>query len=66
MSKKIVVDFAKCSGIGICESIAPEFYEVNDDGDLVLMRADVDAENLQAIEKTVLECPAGALSIVVE
>lgn len=66
MSKKIVVDFAKCSGIGICESIAPEFYEVNDDGDLVLLREDVHAADLASIEKTVLECPTAALSLVAE
>jgi ferredoxin len=66
MSKKVVVDWTKCSGIGICESIAPEFYEVNDDGHLVQLRDDVDAADLDRIEKTVFECPTGALSIVVE
>ena len=35
---KVVVDFAKCTGLGICESMAPEFFEVNDEGQLELLK----------------------------
>jgi ferredoxin len=30
---KIVVDRAKCTAIGICESLAPAHFEVNEDGE---------------------------------
>jgi ferredoxin len=60
---KIVLDRGKCSGIGICESIAPDFYEVNDDGDLVVLREGVAPEYVELIQKTVAECPTGALSL---
>ena len=29
---KVCVDFDKCTGLGICESLAPDFFEVNDEG----------------------------------
>ena len=34
---KITVDRVKCTGLGICESLAPNVFEVDDDGDLVLL-----------------------------
>ena len=63
---KIVVEWTKCSGIGICESIAPKYYEVNDDGELVRLREDVADEDVESIIRTVAECPTGALSLTSE
>ncbi|NRQ48407.1 ferredoxin [Aeromicrobium stalagmiti] len=60
---KVVVDFEKCTGLGICESMAPEFFEVNDDGELVLLKEDISDEELQAVEEAVASCPTEALLI---
>ncbi|MFA6576815.1 MAG: ferredoxin [Nocardioides sp.] len=61
---KIEVDFDKCTGLGICESLAPEHFEVNDDGDLVLLRDDVSDDDLQGIEEAVAGCPTEALRLL--
>jgi ferredoxin len=60
---KIIVDFVKCTGLGICESMAPEFFEVNDDGELVLLKEDITDEGLQTVEEAVAGCPTEALRI---
>lgn len=60
---KVVVDFEKCTGLGICESMAPEFFEVNDDGELVLLKEDISDDELQAVEEAVASCPTEALLI---
>ncbi|MDQ4112614.1 MAG: ferredoxin [Actinomycetota bacterium] len=60
---KCVVDYDKCTGLGICESLAPDFFEVNDDGDLVLLKEDVTESELQAVEEAVSGCPTEALRI---
>ncbi|WP_183093185.1 ferredoxin [Nocardioides stalactiti] len=60
---KCVVDFEKCTGLGICESLAPEFFEVNDDGDLLLLKEDITDAELQEVEEAVAGCPTEALSI---
>jgi ferredoxin len=60
---KVIVDFAKCKGLGICESMAPEFFEVNDDGELVLLRDDITDDELQSVEEAVSGCPTEALRI---
>jgi ferredoxin len=60
---KVTVDFSKCTGLGICESVAPEFFEVNDEGALVLRKDDVTDDELQSIEEAVAGCPTEALRI---
>jgi ferredoxin len=60
---KVVVDFAKCTGLGICESMAPEFFEVNDSGELVLLKEDISDDELQSVEEAVSGCPTEALRI---
>ena len=60
---KVEVDFAKCTGLGICESLAPEFFEVNDDGDLVLLKENISDDELSEIEEAVAGCPTEALRI---
>ncbi|MCW2856556.1 MAG: fdx2 [Marmoricola sp.] len=62
---KVLVDFSKCTGLGICESLAPDFFEVNDDGDLVLLKDDITDDELQSIEEAVAGCPTEALRIQV-
>lgn len=63
MTVRIVVDRSRCSSIGICESIAPDVFEVGDDGALVLLVDDV-AEVDEALADAVRTCPAMALSLV--
>jgi ferredoxin len=60
---KVIVDFVKCTGLGICESMAPEIFEVNDDGHLVLLKEDITDEELQSVEEAVAGCPTEALRI---
>jgi ferredoxin len=60
---KVIVDFTKCTGLGICESMAPDFFEVNDDGKLVLLKEDITDGELESIEEAVAGCPTEALRI---
>ena len=60
---KVLVDYDKCTGLGICESLAPDFFEVNDEGDLVLLKDDISDDELGAIEEAVSGCPTEALRI---
>ena len=60
---KIVVDRGRCTGIGICESMAPETFEVGDDGALLLLTEEVQNSHLEAMELAVRSCPAAALRI---
>ncbi len=61
---KVEVDFTRCTGLGICESLAAANFEVNDDGELVLLKADISDDELQGVEEAVAGCPTEALRIV--
>lgn len=60
---KIVVDRGRCTGIGICESIAPDVFEVGDDGALVVLRQQV-IDGGELVAEAVRSCPAMALTLV--
>lgn len=58
---RIVVDRGRCSGMGVCESIAPDRFEVGDDGVMaVLQERPVTLRALAAVRS----CPAASLSLV--
>jgi ferredoxin len=60
---KIVHNETRCSSIGMCEAVAPEFFEIGDNGALrVLNIAPADCHRAM-IEEAVADCPTGALSI---
>ena len=61
---RIVVDHGKCSALGICESLAPDLFEVQDDGSLVILNEQPEGGLCEAAREAVEGCPTAALSIV--
>lgn len=53
-----------CITMGICESIAPEYFQVQDDGTMAVQRELVDPADLGKVREAVAACPTGALRIV--
>jgi ferredoxin len=62
----VTVDHDKCTGIGICESLQPERFEIRDDGSLDLLRTDVAPDEVAQLEEIVRACPTAALQLVTE
>jgi ferredoxin len=60
---RIVVDRTKCTGLGICESLAPDRFEVADNGELLLLDDVVTDSDRAAIDEAVAGCPTFALSL---
>lgn len=57
------VDRSLCQGHGQCQDIAPDYFEVRDDGLAYLLR-DVDsAEGLELVRDASNRCPVEAISI---
>jgi ferredoxin len=60
---KVRVDRNKCSGIGLCEAMSPDYFEVDDGGRLRFVQGDDVADDvLDEIDAAVQACPTGALS----
>ena len=60
---KIVVDRTKCAGLGLCEAVAPDIFEVDDGGDLVVHDDAATDERRSEIDDAVEGCPTQALSM---
>jgi ferredoxin len=59
---RLRVDRARCLGTGGCEAVAPEVFEVGDDGVVRVLVEDVDADD-EAVRDAVDTCPTLALSL---
>ena len=60
---KVKVDYDLCESNALCEAIAPETFEVDDDDKLQLLDDRVTDDNRARIEQAVVSCPRSALSI---
>jgi ferredoxin len=60
---RIVVDTDQCTGHGICESLAPDVFEVGDDGIVHLLMDDLPADRRATFEAAVAECPTQSLTL---
>lgn len=61
---KVEVDLAKCTGHGICESIAEEVFEVQDDGTVVIHDAARPDSDRDRMTQAITQCPAAALRLI--
>lgn len=61
---RVEIDRAKCSGMGICEAVAPKIFEVRDDGQTHLLVDHCDDEDIETVRAAVADCPTMALSLV--
>jgi ferredoxin len=61
---RIVVDYDRCTGLGMCEAEAPDLFEVQDDGSLTVLNEHPSADQREVAEAACEACPTEALSLV--
>ena len=64
MGLRIVVDMDLCQGHGVCESEAPDLFEVDRDRKVAVLDEAPGEDHRTALELAVKYCPTHALSIV--
>ena len=60
---RLDVDVDKCTGHGICESIADDVFEVQDDGLLIIDHDKAAKSDRDLLQQAVIQCPAAALQL---
>jgi ferredoxin len=63
---KVKADYDLCEANAMCEALAPDVFEIDDDDNLQILDDQVTDENRQRVEQAVAACPKAALSIVDE
>ena len=56
-------DFGSCQGYANCVVAAPDVYDIDDDGVVVLLKNSITEEERPGIEEAARSCPVSALSI---
>jgi ferredoxin len=60
---RVSVDRDVCIVSGMCTSIAPEIFQIGDDGLLHILVEDLSPEQAEKADNAVLCCPVEALSV---
>jgi ferredoxin len=60
---KVRVSSEICAGFGICTGIAPEVFELHEDGYAVVLVGEVPPELEDAVRQAYTQCPARAIFI---
>ena len=60
---RIVIDRARCEGHGLCEEAAPDAMHLDEEGELVLDREEVEGDLLAAASAAARVCPVAALRL---
>jgi ferredoxin len=59
---KVTVDEDRCAGHGVCLTLCPEVFDLNDDGWAVANPEEVPAELETAAREAIENCPERAIS----
>jgi ferredoxin len=60
---KIKVDFDLCESNALCEAMAPEVFELDDDDYLQVNAEETTPDNVDAVKRAVAACPRAAISL---
>ena len=60
--RRIVIDRDRCQGHARCISVAPDLFDLDDDGFAMPLRAEVDGADLAVLERAVSWCPEHAIA----
>ncbi len=56
-------DFETCQGYANCVLTAPDVYDIDDDGTVVLLKEEISDDERAKVDEAVNSCPVSALSI---
>jgi ferredoxin len=63
---RVEVDYDKCQSVGVCESLAPQVFEVRPDGMMYVLACDVAPADEADVRDAVAACPSFALRLVLD
>jgi ferredoxin len=59
----INVDFGRCESNGVCVTLAPDFFDLDGDDYLLVLRHEVTPDEESQVREAVRQCPRRAISI---
>jgi len=62
----VKADLGQCQGYGNCVAGADDTFDLDDDGVVVVLRAEIPESDLARVEAAALSCPVSALTVTSE
>lgn len=63
MSVRITVEYDRCIGAGQCALIAPDVFDQEDDGTVILLEESVDVVHESTVTEAANVCPARVIAL---
>jgi ferredoxin len=63
VSARIVVDRDKCEGLGMCEAMASDYFELDDDETMHVLQEEVPDADRAHVHSATQACPVLALTL---
>lgn len=60
---RVQVDYNRCTGLGVCESLAPDVFSIEDDGQMHISEGHANEAPRASLADAVASCPTRALTI---
>ena len=60
---KVTVDFDLCESNALCEALAPDVFELDDDDYLQIKKEQIDEADVDAVRRAVAACPRAAIRL---
>lgn len=60
---RIVADYGRCEGLGMCEAMASDFFELDDDENMHILNEHPDEADRAHVNAAVQACPVLALTL---
>ena len=61
---KVQVELDLCIAAGRCVAVAPEVFDVDEDGFVVVLQEAIEAESVDSAHTAAMVCPGRAITIV--
>ena len=61
---KVQVNSEICAGFGLCLGIAPEVFELHDDGYAIVLVSEVKPEDEDLVRRAASQCPSQAITLI--
>lgn len=60
---RVEVDYDRCTGLGVCEALAPHLFQVTDDGSMRVVDGSPAEADRSALAEVVASCPTKAITV---
>lgn len=63
MKHRITVDFDLCESFGVCVAAAPQFFDLDDDDNLLVLSESPTPQQLASVRDAITRCPKKAIAL---